>query len=84
MTIAPGAAFGSRAIASIDASGKRATCVCVCGVTCVISVQALESGSAASSCGCAVPTREHIKAIREEATQRRRQRDHDWRPGERP
>jgi hypothetical protein len=83
MTIA-GAAFGSWTITSIDASGKRATCVCVCGVARVISVQALKSGSAAPSCGCAAPTREHIKAIREEATRRRRQRDHDWRPGERP
>jgi hypothetical protein len=81
MTITAGTAFGSWTVASLDPSGKRATCACVCGSIRVIAVAALASGSAVGSCGCRVPPREHFAELREEAARQRRRRDHNWRPG---
>jgi hypothetical protein len=70
--------FGSWAVLSIDSTRKRAACRCVCGTVRMVSIEALESGTS-TSCGC----QQLSAALREEKALRRRQRNYDWRPGER-
>jgi hypothetical protein len=73
---AVGTTFGSWALLSIDSARKRAACRCVCGTVRVVSIEALESGTS-TSCGC----QQLSAALREEAAQRRQQRNYDWRSG---
>jgi hypothetical protein len=50
-TITTGQRFGNWQILSVE-DKRRALCRCRCGSTRIISVDALENGEAARSCGC--------------------------------
>lgn len=64
--------------------GRRATCACCYGAVRVISVDALENGSGAPSCGCAPLTAAQLRIRAEEEAQRERRRDlRNWKPGSR-
>jgi hypothetical protein len=66
---------------TLNLDGKRATCICVCGVARVLSTAALLDRSCAASCGCAALTPEQIAQQRGEAERQRRQRERgNWRP----
>ena len=68
----------------ITVTGRRATCQCRCGTIRVISIDALESGNAPSSCGCSRMPSKEIEKLRDEKAEWERQRDlKDWRPGDR-
>jgi len=82
MTIAVGTPFAAWTVVSIDPTGKRAACRCICGRVQVIAIEALRSG-ASSSCGCQPLALDQLRERRAEAMQRQRRRDRDWRPGER-
>jgi hypothetical protein len=51
-TITPGQRVGNWEILSVDPSGKRVCCACVCGTVRILSVAALLDGTATPSCGC--------------------------------
>jgi hypothetical protein len=78
--VAVGMTFGSWAVLSVDNTGRRAACRCVCGTVRIVSVEAL-NGGVSSSCGCQQLSPRQSAVLREEAARLRRQRD--WRPGER-
>jgi hypothetical protein len=51
MTPQVGARFGAWALVSVDATGKRALCCCICGTVTTVAVDALTAGQSAG-CGC--------------------------------
>jgi hypothetical protein len=56
-------------VLSVDPSGKRVTCRCVCGIIRVIGLTALESG-ACRSCGCSPLSPQQRDELRAEQTRR--------------
>jgi hypothetical protein len=54
--LSPGMRYGAFALVSVDATRKRATCVCICGVVQAVAVDALESGQL-GGCGCRMTPR---------------------------
>ena len=49
--LSPGMRYGAFALVAVDATRKRATCVCICGEVRAVAVDALESGQS-GGCGC--------------------------------
>jgi hypothetical protein len=84
-TITPGQRIGNWEILSVDPSGRRAACSCVCKVVRLLSVDSLLDGSAVPSCGCMQLSQEQRRMLRAEADEQERQRERrNWRPsGER-
>ena len=74
-----GKQFGAWTVIKTDASGKRATCLCICGAVQLIAVEALADGSSAS-CGCVALSPKRLAALRAAAVQQRRRRERDWPP----
>jgi hypothetical protein len=66
--------IGHWSVLSVDSSGKRATCQCVCGRIHVLGVEALELGIT-TSCGCRPPPLQNREAFRLEQSRQKRQRD---------
>jgi hypothetical protein len=60
-------------VASVN--GRRVTCLCRCHTVRIISIDQLEAGTAASSCGCMPLTATENKMLRAEAERRRTQQD---------
>jgi len=62
--------------------GRRALARCRCGTVRQLSVDAIESGTAAESCGCVAPSKQQRQAqLAEMVESARRNMLHDWRPG---
>jgi hypothetical protein len=75
-----GAKVGSWEVLGLD--GKRAHCVCACGVVRALAIASLIDGSAASSCGCAPLSPEQAAQQRGETERQERERElRGWRPG---
>jgi hypothetical protein len=82
ITITPGQRIGAWEILSVDPSGRRAACSCVCKTVRILSVAALHDGTASPSCGCQQLSPAQQQALRAEAEEQERQRDlKNWRPG---
>jgi hypothetical protein len=74
-----GRRFGRLTAVGTDDCGKRIGCVCDCGQSRILALDALEAG-ATRSCGCEPLSREQSRALRAETDRRRRRLEHDWRP----
>jgi hypothetical protein len=80
-TISPGARIGAWEVLNVDASGRQASCACVCKAVRIVSVAALLDGSS-TSCGCRQLSQNQRAALRTEAEAQKRARElKDWRPG---
>ena len=79
-TITIGACFGHWRVASV--TGRAATCQCRCGTVREVAVAALTSGESAR-CGCGPLSPSQLEQLRVSKEERQRQRDRDWRPGDR-
>jgi hypothetical protein len=66
ITIVPGRRVGNWEALSVDPSGKRACCSCVCGTVRILSVAALLDGTATASCGCRPLTPKQREELRAE------------------
>jgi len=75
-----GRRFGCWTAVGADATGKRIGCVCDCGRSQILALDALESGTT-KSCGCARLSRDQALALRREAERRLQRVDLEWRPG---
>lgn len=82
MTLGVGDRVDAWTVISIDPSGMRAVCMCVCSTTRILSIRALASGDVAPSCGCQTLTPAQEWQRHEAAAERKRQRNmKDWKPG---
>jgi hypothetical protein len=80
--ITPGQRIGAWEILSVDPTGKRAACSCVCKAVRILSTDALLNGTAMPSCGCQQLSPAQQQALRAEAEEQDRRRDlKNWRPG---
>jgi hypothetical protein len=81
-TITAGMRIGNWEVLSVDPTGKRACCGCVCETVRILSTAALLDGTASPSCGCQQLSRQQSEVLRQEAEkQQRRCEQKDWRPG---
>ena len=77
-TIIVGQHYGHWAVLSLNTTGKRIACRCVCGRVCVLGVETIEAG-VSTSCGCRPPTLQNRDAYREEQARQSRHRNvGDW------
>ena len=82
MTATIGQRFGNWEVFGLDASGRRASCGCVCGSVRILSTDALLNGTAAPSCGCTPLSAPQLEALRQATAQEQRRREQrSWRPG---
>jgi hypothetical protein len=76
--ISVGQKFGTLTVTKIDATGKRAVCICACGNTLEASVAALADGTV-TSCGCRPLSVARVQADSREQNRRQKFFVENWR-----
>lgn len=79
MIVAPGTKYGSWIVLGVQ--GRSATCACKCGAVRILNIEAIASGEAAPSCGCAPLTRQERAAFYEAVRREEEQQENPvlWR-----